>query len=125
RRRAASAGDVLEAEAREQFAPPDARDGQHAAVEVLPDPLSLQRHLQQGSTEGAGQMRTPLAPVETCEREAAAEPARGLDIDAEGLERFAPRGRELVGGVALRSCEPSKLAHAVVQQHSECAGDMV
>jgi len=125
RRRAASAGDALEAEAREQLAPPDARDRQDAAVEVLLNPLSLQRDLQQGGAESAGEMRTALAPVETGEREAAAEPSGGLDIDAERVERFAPRGRELVGVIALSSCEPSELAHAVVKRHAECAGDVV
>jgi hypothetical protein len=125
RRRAASAGEVLDVEAREQLAPPDARDAQHAAVEVLLDPLSLQRHLQQGGAEGAGEVRAALAPVETGEREAAAESSGGLDVDAERFERLAPRGRELVGVIALRSCEPSQRAHAVVQQHAERAGDVV
>lgn len=125
RRRAASAGEVLETEPREQLAPPDARDRQDAAVEVLLDPRSLQRDLQQGGAEGAGEVRTPLAPIETGERETAAQSSGGLDVDAEGVERLAPRGRELVGAIALRSCEPSKLAHAVVQQHAERAGDVV
>src|SRR5437868_1483809 len=46
--------------------------------------------------------------------------SRDLDIDAESFECFAPRRRERVGVI-----EPSELAHPVVQQHSERAGDVV
>ena len=59
-----------------------------------------QRDLPQGGAEGAGDMRAPLGPIETGEREAAAESSGDLHVDAERFERPAPRGRELVGAIA-------------------------
>lgn len=116
----------MKTEAGKHFAAAGAGNAQSAAVEILDHPFALQGDVQEGGADGPGNMRSSLAPVEAAVNEAAAESARGFDVDAQSLKRFRAAGREDV--ILIRACsarEPAECAEAVMQPDAERACDVI
>src|SRR5712691_6891463 len=78
---------VVNAESRPHLATASPRHAQGAAIEILDNPLSLQRDFQKSGAERAADMRPALTPVNTGTREAAAQSPGRRDVDSEGFER--------------------------------------
>ena len=55
---------------------------QGAALPIAGDPFLGERQVEQCGADGAAEVGAALAPVETGEREPAAEAAGGLDVHA-------------------------------------------
>src|SRR5215469_15581118 len=72
-------------------------EGKGTGVEVLQEPSLLEREGQEGRADGAAEVGSSLAPVETGEGEASARRSGGLDIDSEGGKGLRAGGREAVG----------------------------
>jgi len=88
------------AESSQQFPSPKPCDPQGSTVEVLDQPFFGQRDFQEGCPQCPADMRPPLAPVEACARESAAQRPYRLEINTEGLKRIRSIPSQVVCVVA-------------------------
>src|SRR5260370_11049 len=70
--------------------PPGGGDRQRAAVTAALDPGEVEAALQHTGADRAGDMRAPLAPVETGPAEHPLRPLPGAELDAEPGEEPRP-----------------------------------
>ena len=81
-RHQARAIQALGVEPRQQLAPAQAGYGERAAVQLLGNPSSLERQIQERGPDGAAQVRTALAPIEASEGKSAAQLPDLLNVNA-------------------------------------------
>jgi hypothetical protein len=90
----------MKAEPSQHFALPKLGNGQSATVEILDHPFSFQGNIQQGRTDRATHMRSPLTPVHAGTRKATPLLSSCLDVNANSRKRFRSVRGELVHVVA-------------------------
>src|SRR5258708_13124893 len=69
-------------------------------------------------------MRTPLAPIQACVREPAAQRSSCLQVNAERLKCLGSGEGEIVRIIAARR-EPTQRLETVVKRDAQCAGHVV
>jgi len=107
----------MKAKSRAHLAPANAGDAQHAAIEILDDPLPLQRDFQKRGAERAADVRPSLTPINTGIGEATAQSSGRRDVDPESPEFLHSTFAEVVRLIA-RS-QPAELLEAIMKRDSD------
>ena len=107
----------------QHFAPARAGDRQCSAIHILGYPFTREGHSQERGSERAGDVRAPLAPVQTAKREPPAQRSRSGDVNAKSLQALRSLRGEIVGRLFGR--EPSERRDSIVEPDTQRAGDMV
>jgi hypothetical protein len=108
-----------------EFAIADAGEGEGATVELAGDPSAGKHEVQEGGSEGAGEMGAALAPVQAGVSETAAPGAGVIEVDAEAGEGTHTVGSEVVGGGAAGGANPAGAQEPVVEGDGDGSGHMV
>src|SRR5262249_39585214 len=93
----------LESETGPHFTAANTGDSQRPAVEILGYPSFLQRYVQESRAQRAADVRSPLTPIQTCERESATQLASGVEINAQRLASLRAVRRDTVCVIAAAS----------------------
>jgi hypothetical protein len=108
------------AESSQHFASAKTCDLKGSTVEIRCHPFPFQCELQEGRSQRPAEMGPPLAPIEACAREPAAQHPSRLEIDVKSLKGLGSIRCDVVCLVAARQAgrKPPQCLEAIVQRHA-------